>query len=168
MTKTSTERMRELRARKKQAKKAAENALAAATYVKPLSDFFSETNRSGFGDHFLMLGDNWWDFSNDGPLLPLADDALEEGQKRLASNSLGKAEMVIDLLGDVVSTLTQDLNDYKRAEIQSRIREIEESDLSEATARKSAVAQIIKLQKMLTELDTQVRWTFPKWNVGAD
>lgn len=168
MAKTSTQRMRELRARKQELKKKAEKAFATTTYEKPLSTFFVETGRTGFGEHYLKLGEDWWDFTNDVGIKPFDGDELNDDEKESASNSLGKAEFILNVLQDLVMTLASDINEYKRSEISDRISEIEKSDFSDPNIRKEALANMIRLQKMLDHLSKQSRWTLPQYEVSID
>lgn len=165
MAKTPAERMREMRERKKQAAIQAEKALAPAIYQQAFSDFMEGR---GFPDHHLILGNSWWNFSNDDGIELLSDDALDADEMRNASNSLGKAELILNVLGDIATTLAADVNAYKKKEISNRIAEIETSDLSDPDTRKKALADIVRLKKMLDQLDKQVRWSFPQWEVTGD
>lgn len=165
MVKTSTQRMQELRARKRQMKRDEELALAPTTYFNPFSTYLERTGGVGLAVHHLMLGNKWWDFSSDDGIEPLAEDALEDEDKQRAANSLGKAEFLLDVLEDIATTLAARLNEYKRKEIGDRIQDIEASDLSDPTTKKKALSDIVRLQKMLDQLDKQVRWTLPEWKV---
>lgn len=51
----------------------------------------------------------------------------------------------------------------RQVEIRLRIAEIEQADLSDLVARKAALAQIVRLTKLMDQLDKQVRWTFKQW-----
>ncbi|MBK3745251.1 hypothetical protein G3A39_39395 [Paraburkholderia aspalathi] len=168
MAKTSTERMRELRARKREMKKEVEKALAPTTYVKPLSTFFSETQRTGFSTYAVILGDKWWDFKDDDGIQPFDMEALDDEEMKNASNSLGKAELLLSVFQDIVTALSSDINAYKRSEINERIREIETLDFSDPDTRKNALANMMRLQKMLDHLNKDSRWTMSQWEVSID
>lgn len=165
MAKTPAERMREMRERKKQEAIQAEKALAPKIYLQAFSDFMEGR---GFPDHHLILGNEWWDFSSDDGIKPLSDDALDDDERQDASNSLGKAELVLNVLQDIAYTLAADVSNYKKKEIGDRIAEIEMRDLSDPAIRKQAVTDMMRLNKMLNQLDKQVRWTFPQWKVTGD
>lgn len=85
-----------------------------------------------------------------------------------AQNSLGRAEVMVGGLISAGQQLASVLNEYKRREIDARIAEIEQSDLSDADAKKQAFADMAKLKKMRDQLDKQVRWTFPQWKVTGE
>jgi hypothetical protein len=163
MAKSSTERMRELRARQKRDEKSAASKLAPTTYVETFSNFLEKTGRSGLGVYHLKLGADWWDFSTDSGIKPATEDELDDEEMKNASNSLGKAELILSILEDMVPTLAENINDYKRKEIRARMKELENSDLSDPATRKKALADMVTFQKMLDQLDKQARWTFPQW-----
>jgi hypothetical protein len=157
-----------MRERQRRVAAAERKELAPMIAKRSFSDFMRTTQRTGFPAHFLILGDKWWDFSNDNGIEPLSDDELDDGQKAAASNSLGKAELVIDVMADVIETLTKDLADYWHAEIDARVSELENADLSDPKEKKRALAQIVRLHKMRDQLKKQVRWTFPQWRVVSE
>ena len=79
-----------------------------------------------------------------------------------------KAEIMVGQLIDAAASLARIVNDYKRDEIDVRIAEIEQSDLSTPDAKKKAFADMARLKKMRDQLDKQVRWTFPQWKVTGE
>lgn len=82
-----------------------------------------------------------------------------------AERSLGRAEVMVGCLITAAADLARQVNAYKRQEINARIAEIEGSDLSAPEAKKAALQEAARLNKMLDQLDKQVRWTFPQWKV---
>ena len=93
--------------------------------------------------------------------------ATESGEEpfRGAQNSLGRAEGMVGCLIDAAAELASIINTYKRKEIRQRIAEIEESDLSDPVGRKAALAQMVRLNRLMDQLDKQVRWTFKQWKI---
>jgi hypothetical protein len=83
-----------------------------------------------------------------------------------AKGSLGRAEVMVGCLIDAAADLAAQVNAYKRSEIKARLAEIEASDLSEPKAKKAALKEAARLNKMLDQLDRQVRWTFPQWKIN--
>lgn len=79
--------------------------------------------------------------------------------------SIGRMECLIDNMLASALLLANIVNDYKAGELRSRISEIEQSDLSDPETKRKALADIVRLQKILDELSKQVRWTFPQWKV---
>lgn len=100
----------------------------------------------------------------------LADDLEEAGFGNpfgdSTGSSLGKAEVLISSLLDAASDLAFQVNAYKKAEINRRIKEIETFDLSDAEAKRAAFAEMSELKTMLEALDKQIRWPIPVWKPG--
>ncbi|WP_028717161.1 hypothetical protein [Paracoccus sp. J39] len=82
-----------------------------------------------------------------------------------SGTSLGRAEVMIGCLIKAAEGLADEVNTYKRTEIKARLAEIEASDLSDPAKKKAALKEATRLNKMLDQLDKQVRWTFPAWKV---
>lgn len=148
---------------------------------------------AGAGDVFKMpffeyLGDFCWSSSDFNIALDLAgietpqfeDDLGPEHHTRDlgvppkgefgypfgdAERSLGRAEVMVGCLIDAAADLAVQINSYKRQEIKARIAEIEASDLSDTETKKAALQESARLNKMLDQLEKQVRWTFPQWKV---
>ncbi len=79
-----------------------------------------------------------------------------------ASGAIGRAEVMIGCLLDAAVTLSGIVNTHLRREINDRLRELEDPQQSD---RATALKEAVKLNKMLDQLDKQVRWTFPQWKV---
>ena len=79
--------------------------------------------------------------------------------------SIGKMEHLIDNMLASALLLAHIVNDYKSRELRARIAEVEQSDLSDPETRRKALADIVRLQKMLDQLSKQVRRTLPEWKV---
>lgn len=82
-----------------------------------------------------------------------------------SGTSLGRAEVMIGCMIRSAQSLADEVNHYKRSEINARLAEIEASDLSDPAKKKAALKEATRLNKMLDQLDKQVRWTFPQWKV---
>ena len=102
-------------------------------------------------------------FRLDGPYDP--DDDDEDDPHFGLNSSYRLAAETVGHLVCAAKALAHDLNDYLRAEIKARLAEIEASDLSEPDAKKAALNEAARLNKMLDQLDKQVRHTFPQWKV---
>lgn len=92
-------------------------------------------------------------------------DNPEESHYAGFEGSIGRAECLVDDLLSAASNLAIVINSYKREKLKARILEIEQADLSDPAAKKNALADIVRLQKILDQLDTRVRWTFSQWKV---
>ena len=91
------------------------------------------------------------------------EGAGETGVFDNAKGSLGVAELMVGCLIAAALDRARHVNDYKREEIKNRLAEIEASDLSDPDTKKAALREATRLNKMLDQLDKQVRWTFPQW-----
>lgn len=171
MAKTPTERVREFRERQRAEQEAAERAAKAAdraSFRTPFAAFLKEAGHASFSAHWSILGDDWWNFDADEGLKPRSNDDLDDEERRDASNSLGKAERILSVLEDITDTLAEYLNAYKRKEITDRIHEIETSDLSGPDTRTQALTDIVRLKKMVDQLDRPRRRNLPRWEVTGE
>lgn len=165
MAKTSTERMRE----KKERDEAARRTMADATYPY-LKRTFSELAdaHDGFTEFQLPLwtaGIEAPSFADErGPEAFVLEDATQGVDNPFGETqgAVGRAEVIVACLIDAAIELAEVVNSYKRHEIEARLAELESSsDTNRATAMKEAV----RLNKMLDQLDKQVRRSFPQWKV---
>lgn len=167
MRKSWAEYKQEARKRQKQQAEIRERDLNTSVYRKPFSDFMSEDQRSGFGRHYLILGKNWWNFEDDAGIEPHDVSELDEDETATAFNSLGKAELVLGVLEDVVQTLAQDIAVYKRREIEARINELQKTDLTGPDA-KATLDDLERLKKMRHHLNKRVRKTLPQTRASGE
>lgn len=161
MRKSWADYKREARKREKNRLAAQERELNTSVFRKSFSDFSEKEHRTGFGSHYLILGKKWWDFGQDDGIEPLDQGELDDDDRAAAFNSLGKAELVLSVLEDVVETLAGDIADYKRSELEARINEIQKSGLTGPNA-KTALDELERLKKMRHNLNKRVRRTLPQ------
>lgn len=128
---------------------------------KPFSEFLREDGRSGFADHYLILGQDWWNFDADTGINPLGEDALEEEELQYASNSIGKAELLMSVLEDVTDTLAANINAYKQKEISDRLSELDQKNPENFD-------EVTRLKRMLITLKKPVRRSIPRWKVTRE
>ncbi|EYR81959.1 hypothetical protein [Shinella sp. DD12] len=95
-------------------------------------------------------------------------DEPERSPYARGGGSLARAEIMVGCLIDAASELARIINAYKRNQIASRLREIENADLSDPSIKKDALAEVVQLQKMHEHLDKQVRWSFPQWKLAGE
>lgn len=156
MRKSWAEYKRNSRKRIRTRQKREEQQLNNSLFRYPYSDFLRKTGRIGFATQSLMLGDSWWDFSDDTGLLPSDDDVLDAEEREATSNSLGKAELVLDILCDIVETLAADISAYKLSEVDRELRLL--SSLRTTTADAADYLQKLELlKKMRLRLGGNVR-----------
>lgn len=168
MSLTQTERQRRYRARLKKKEAQASNSVESV-YRQPFHTFYGH---QGFDLDFelalALAGVAAPEFLDDsGPEAFVLNDATAGVADPFngATGALGRAEVMIGCLTDAAVALASLVNEYKRQEIKARLAEIEASDLSEPEAKKAALQDSARLNKMLDQLDKQVRWTFPQWKV---
>lgn len=160
MRKSWAEYKRAARKREREKQLGQERQLNTTVFRRAFSDFSEKENRGGFAAHYLILGNRWWDFSQDTGIEPLDPLEIDEDDKIAAFNSLGKAELVLSVLEDVVQTLARDISDFKRSEIEARIGEVKKSGLTGENS-KAALDELERLKKMRHNLNRRVRRTLP-------
>jgi hypothetical protein len=178
MAKTSAERVKEHRERRKRKAIAKERELAPRTYQQPFFEWLAENSGREWDDGDVHkdasqitisdFTDDSGPHSVDGEVELIGEDDPEGGIYIGYTGSLGRAERLVDDLLSLAGIYARTINTYKKEEINTRITEIEQSDLSDPAAKKQALADIVRLQKMLDQLDKQVRWTFPQWKVTGE
>jgi len=168
MAKSNAERLRKFKARKKEQDKIASltlNDVFKRPFFETLPDNFAED--SAFVDSFEFIGVPTPEFKDDLGIEHHTHYSEQSAAElfQLNRRSLGRAEMIVTALIESAQDLAGYVADYKRKEIKARIAEIEASDLSEPEAKKAALKDAARLNKMLDQLDKQVRYTFPQWKV---
>ena len=122
-------------------------------------------------------GDPWqvmdWYLETAGITIPdysAAGDADPEWREEDGPNrgSIGRAERIVGSLLDAAGALAGEINQYKTEEINARIAELEQADLSDPDIKKQALADIVTLTKIRDQLQKQVRWTLPQWRVKSE
>lgn len=83
-------------------------------------------------------------------------------------NGIGRAEVSVVWLIEAAKALSASLNAFKLKEIDSCIKEIETAELTDPTAKKQALKDIVRLNKMRDQLTKQVRITLPQWKVTGE
>lgn len=194
MALTPSERTKRWRERQKAERDAValeERVKMRADYQTDFDAYYWNHGESGAFDCYLALaGYEAPDFSDDkGPEAHALEHAIaglddpfgfvrraEERQRRggkvpfeefrnPSAGALERAEVLIGCFTDAAWSLAKIVSDYKKKEIKARIAEVEASDLSDPTARKAAMAEIVRLNKVLDQLEKQVRYTLPQWEV---
>lgn len=79
--------------------------------------------------------------------------------------SVGRAELMAELLIEAGQALARSVNAYKRQELQKRFADLEAEDLSDPERRKAALAEGARITRLLDELKKNVRSTVPQWIV---
>ncbi|KQU54455.1 hypothetical protein ASG72_02105 [Bosea sp. Leaf344] len=166
MALSPAEKQKRYRDRKRAATKGPGDASVAAQAVPFFQFYVEDGNTDGVVIPLRLAGIKPPEFLNDQPAQFPHD--LAGVDLPAASNSIARAELTIECLLDAAGALAGIVHRYKQSEIKARIAEIEQADLSDPIAKKQALADIVRLQKMLDQLSKQVRWTFPQWKVAGD
>jgi len=168
MALTNAEKVRAYRERKKAQREAELRKPADEMGIMrtPFFEFYQQGITGDFEIPVYLAGAEPPSFRDDGPAV--FSSMLDGLEVPKAPNSLARAEIAVGCLIDAAAELARIVNDYKQSEIKARIAEIEQADLSDPTAKKQALADIVRLQKMLDQLSKQVRWTFPQWKVTGE
>lgn len=168
MALSNAEKVRRYRERQKEREKQASLTLSGV-FKRPFFETLPEDYhlRSDFSDNFEFMGLPTPEFKDDRGPEAYTDYSPEIAGDQFAENpgSLGRAELMVTALIEAAQDLAWHVADYKRQEIKARLAEIEASDLSEPEVKKTALKEAARLNKMLDQIDKQVRWTFPQWKV---
>lgn len=166
MALTPAEKQKRYRDRQRAAARGPGDA-AAPVLQMPFFKFYEENaDHSEFEIPLYLAGAEPPSFTDDGPAV--FSRMLEGLELPSAPNSIARAELAVECFAEAARALAAVVNNYKQAEIKARIAEIEQSDLSDAETKRKALADIVRLQKMLDQLSKQVRWTFPQWKVTGE
>lgn len=76
--------------------------------------------------------------------------------------ALGRAEVIVDHLITAAIELAAQVNAHKVSEIKARLAELENSPTA---GKAEAMQEAVKLNKILDQLNKQVRRSFPQWKV---
>lgn len=134
----------------------------------PFFEFFKwrTDGSSDWSMYFDMAGLEAPEIVDDSDPKSLLGDLEQYELYKGYERSIGRAEIMLAALLDATGELARIINDYKRREIGERIQELEALDLSDPETRKKVLADMVRFQKMLDQLDKEVRWTFPQWRTS--
>ncbi|MDP8251487.1 hypothetical protein [Pseudochrobactrum saccharolyticum] len=93
---------------------------------------------------------------------------LEDKNDAQFYKAMGRADIFVGLLIESTTALARFVNEFKLKEIESRIKEIEAAELTDPAAKKQALKDIVRLNKMRDQLSKQVRITLPQWKVTGE
>lgn len=161
MRKTWAEYKKQSRNRQREKQISQERVLNNTLFSHAFSEYLNNRGRGGYGIQYLILGKCWWNFENDAGIDPHDTAELDQAELEAASNSLGKAELILDVMESIVETLSQDIADYKRDQIEARISTIQKSDLTGPDAG-PFLDELESLKKMRHRLNKRVRKNLPQ------
>lgn len=120
---------------------------------------------------FDIMGFEPPSFDDDrGPADVAGEDCFASEEERLnafksSENSIGRAEVMMDMLLDAAMELSGIINRYKLRELQIRREELEQSNWSDPKQRSKALADAAEISRLQDELKKNVRRTFQNWRV---
>lgn len=79
--------------------------------------------------------------------------------------SLGRAERLVDDLLALASIYANTISTYKKEQLEARITEIEHADLSTPDMKSKAFADVMRLRKMLDQLDKARRISIQEYKI---
>ncbi|QFT97428.1 hypothetical protein FIU85_08960 [Roseovarius sp. THAF8] len=146
-----------------------------ATYAYLKTPFFkcleNDGNWSSVEMCFDLLGIDPPVFDDDlGPEAYASDTCFSNDEDRLeafqsSEKSIGRAEVMVDMLLDAAMELSHIINRYKQDELLKQRDALEKADLSEPNSRSKALETAAEIAKLQDELQKNVRRTFPVWRV---
>ena len=168
MAMSPAEKQRKYRERKRKAEAAA-SVSVEDVFKTPFCEYY-EPDRMGtdFDVSLILAGIETPVFNDDEGVLAHTvypdPDTLDDSEVvQEATNSLGRAEFIVESLICAAISLADSINHYKRLEIGKRLKELEDRDLSTSEAKKIAMREASRLNKMLDQIDKSIRVTFPEW-----
>lgn len=173
MSLSSTEKVRRHRERQKEKERAErlKGQEQPVAYSRPFNEFFLDhPDNSQFMIPFDWCGIPGPDFTDDRGPEAYVDEATIRGLEDPfgpAKDSLGRAEIMVACLLDAAAALAQMVNEYKSDEIKARMATLEEQGLGDPTVRKAALKELMRLSKLLENLEKQVRWSVPVWKTDS-
>lgn len=79
--------------------------------------------------------------------------------------SIGRAEAFVDHMIAAATNMAFVINRYKREQLAAKVRELEAADLTDPEARKQAFDDMVRIRKMLEQLEKMTRVTFHEWHL---
>ncbi|VVT16314.1 conserved hypothetical protein [Roseovarius sp. EC-HK134] len=146
---------------------------ATYPYLKvPFFEYLSEDgNWTSVQLCFDLMGFEPPFFEDDrGPADVAGEDCFDDEEQRIetfksSEKSIGRAEVMMDLLLDAAMELSGIINSYKQGELQKRRQELEQADLSDPEQRSMALQDAAEIARLQEELQKNVRRTFQTWRV---
>lgn len=150
-------------------------AVSDSTYPYLTTPFFkhleNDPNWTGVEDAFQLMGYEAPLFEDDrGPEDFANDDAFASEEDRLeafkgSEKSIGRAEVMVDLLHSAAVELSGIIKNYKKRELQRRLKELETVEMTGPEERKTALQQAAHITRILEELDKNQRITLARYRV---
>lgn len=79
--------------------------------------------------------------------------------------SIGRAELMAELLIGAGESLARMINRFKKEELATRLAALEAEDLADPDRRRAALAEVAQITRLQEELQKNIRHTLPQWMV---
>lgn len=165
MAMSAAERKRVSRQRQREAQRRAGDQAEAFLKTPFFEIAHDDPNWDDIDLTFDLMGIEPPTFRDDAGPKSFNGDIDDDAYESFPANSLGRAEVMVGSLLDAAQALAKVINNYKTAEIDARIAEIEASDLSDPEQRKQALEDIVQLRKIRERLTKEVRRSMPVWSI---
>lgn len=164
MALTQTEKQRRYRARLKEKKTAMPEA-TRGLQAEPFFKFFNDHGNNSEIDLPLdIAGMPWLDLKDDSDPKSWTGD-VEPFDYAQYPGSIGRAELCIAMWLEAARALAQIVNEYKQEAVARALADLEQADLSDPAARKKAMAEIVRLNKIRERLDATIRFPLQTYEV---
>jgi hypothetical protein len=171
---TPAEKQKRYRERQKQAQKAAPDLATGylrMPFYKWLGDGYERAELMELAYDLNAAGFELPEFDDDSGPSPFKGGLVDPDAEWHApyegySGSVGRAESMVHYLLAAAARLAGLVNDYKLEEINARIAEIQQADLSDPADKAKALADIVTLQGLKARLDGKTfRRSFAEFSV---
>ena len=127
-----------------------------------------DPNDSEFIIPWELMGFEAPKFDNDkGPsefsIHPFGNQADHDETFAGFDGSVGRAELMAEMLIEAGRALASSVNTFKKQELQKRFAALEQEDLSDPERRKKALSESAHIARLQDELAKKVRYTMPQW-----
>lgn len=173
--KTPAEYQRDYRDRLKSKARREERQLAPLAYQPPFFEWLEENRGRSWDDGDFHkdasqitipeFTDDSGPYSVDGEIEQVGKDDPENDPYAGYPGSLGRAERLIDDLLALASIYASTISTYKKEQLEARIKEIEDTNLSDPNTKKKALADILRFRKMLEHLDKARRISIQEYKI---
>lgn len=130
----------------------------------------ADSNWQEVADFFELMGVMPPDFNDDsGPadhsIHEIAESYVQDATFGGYERSVGRAELMAELLIGASASLSGLVNRFKKEELAKRLTTLEAEDLADPDRRRAAMAEIAQITRLQAELQKNVRYTFPQWKI---
>lgn len=169
MALSPAEKQKAYRERKKQQQRSKQDS--AYQYLK--KPFFQhlkhDANWSDVQQCFDLMGIDPPEFEDDrGPEAFASDVCFRTDEEKLEAfashpRSIGRADAMVGILIDAAVGLADMIRNYKLQELNARLDELEEMDVSDPETKKRVLKETVQIEKIKAELNRNSRKVIQQW-----